>query len=500
MQNQANRLQWAVLLVALRVVGVGIFMMVTLCFAAPSFIAFHTALGAYAASPSLRMITGSISSSPSAGPAGTAITVSGSGWGGTNATPVSFGYQVNAGCSIVADSQSGSLSNGSFSGWFRWPSGTALNTFHVCAMLGNVMEVAGNFTVLSSSPPGVLISPSTLAPNTHATITASNYYPAGTQVNFLWMSGNTTVDNLNSVASNTSGVATLTFTVPNFSISSGSYSINATSGGGQPATLSSSTNFMYNEPVAPPTPTSNPSPTPSPFPSPTLSPTASPMPSPTATATVTATTTATTGATPTIGASPTVPSSQTPASNGTTPGNNSSNTGTPATGSSSKMLLVGGLAVLLIALLVGLIAALLIGRRRKAARAQATAIPPRMPNSPGQVPWTNPQGVFMNNGAMPPVLNNGMPVNNGLPGHTNAASFAPYNPVSGPGMFPPRANNVPPATPNTPIPVPLGAGAVAGNGNATFAFPADPALDAMRRQVQSGLFAAPRPFKDERSQ
>ena len=39
-----------------------------------------------------------------------------------------------------------------------------------------------------------------------------------------------------------------------------------------------------------------------------------------------------------------------------------------------------------------------------------------------------------------------------------------------------------------------------GNANPTIALPADPSLDAMRRQAQAGLFAAPRPFKDERSQ
>src|SRR3984893_8496619 len=302
MQNQANRLQWAVILVALRVVGVGIFVVVTLCFAVLSFIAFHSTSGSYAASASFVVIRGTISSSPSSGPAGTVIAVSGSGWARANGTPVSFGYEVNSSCSLVSDSQSGSLSNGSFSGWFRWPSGTALNTFRVCALLGNVIEASGSFSVLSSSPPGVSISPSTIAPNTHATITASNYYPAGTQVNFLWMSGNTVVDNLITVTSNTSGVAVLTFTVPNFAIASGPYSINANAGGGQPVTLSSSTNFTYHAPVVSPSPTPNPSPT--------LTPTTTPGVTPTAT--VTASATATTGATATAGASPTVVSSQTP--------------------------------------------------------------------------------------------------------------------------------------------------------------------------------------------
>ena len=127
-----------------------------------------------------------------------------------------------------------------------------------------------------------------------------------------------------------------------------------------------------------------------------------------------------------------------------------------------------------------------------------------------------------------------------LPGNPNIASYPLYNPASTPAMFPPQANNMT-AMPMSPMPVPVGAGTVAGNGNAiaptgnpnlmppipqspqppawltnsssggiapgtggninpNIAAPADPSLDAMRRQAQAGLFAAPRPFKDERSQ
>src|SRR5579862_4559127 len=128
MRHHTDCLRWAVLPVALRVVGV-----VTLCVAAMSFLTFYSIPRANATGLS-RIMTGTISSSPSTGPAGTTIRVSGSGWGGTDGTPVSFGYVVNSACSIVGDSQNGSLNNGSFSGWFRWPSGTALNTFRVCAM------------------------------------------------------------------------------------------------------------------------------------------------------------------------------------------------------------------------------------------------------------------------------------------------------------------------------------------------------------------------------
>lgn len=491
MQHYTNRLRWAVLPVALRVVGV-----VTLCVAALSFLAFHSTPRANATDLP-RMITGTISSSPYSGPAGTTISVSGSGWGGTNGTPVSFGYQVYNSCQVVSDSQDGTLNNGGFSGWFRWPSGTALNTFRVCAMLGNVMEVAGSFTVLSSNPAAVSISPTALAPNTQATITASNYYPAGTQVSFLWMSGNTVVENLGSSASNTSGIATLTFSVPKLSIGSGSYSIDASAGGGQPA-LFSSTNFTYTAPGVSPSPTPQPSPSPSPTMTP--SPTTTPTVTPTATASVTAT-----GASPTAGASPTLGNNQTPTTNSTNAGNSGgNNTGTPASGSSNSVLLVGGAAILFGALLAGIVILLLLSRRRKASRTGAKAMPSGLSGNP--TPAFHP-------------------------------AYPPYHPVSGPGMFAPQPGNMP-VMPLTPAPVPVGAGAFAGNGNAvapavnpgmmlsmpapaqppawltnpssngsapagagsappTVSIPADPALDVIRRQAQSGLFVSPRPFKDE---
>lgn len=480
MQKQANCLQWAVISVALRVVGV-----VTLCFVALSFIAFHSTPRAYAAGASQMVVSGSASSSPSTGPAGTTITVNGSGWGVADGTLVTFGYQVSSSCSIVADSQTGTLSSGNFNGWFRWPSGTALNTYRVCAMLGSsVMAVAGSFSVLSPNPPSVSISPSTVSPNNQATITANNYYPAGTQVNFAWMSGNTVIDNLHSATSNTSGIATLTFTVPKFSIASGSYSINASVGSAQPPALFSSTNFTYHAPVVPPSPTPNPSPTSPPTPTPTQG--------VTPTVTTTASATATTGTTPTVSASPTA-SSQTPVTNGGTASgsNGGSNTGTPTSSSSNALLVGAGVAVLIGLLLVGVVAAMLISRRRKAVRAQAKVIPPKLPISAGQVPWSNPQGVFMNNAAMAPTVANipPLPVGVGVPaGNGNGNGYNNgISPIGNPNsLLPPQ----PPAWLTTP---PSGGSAPAGT------VPADPTLDSMRRQAQAGLFAAPRPFKDERS-
>ena len=534
MQHHTNHVRWAALPVALRVVGV-----VAFCAAALTFLMFHAAPRATASGLSA-MITGTISSSPSTGPVGTTISVSGSGWGGTDGTPVTFGYEVNSGgntvCQIVSDAQNGSLNGGSFSGWFRWPTGTALNTFSVCAMLGNVMEVADSFSVLSSSPPAVSISPSTLAPGTQATITASNYYPAGTQVDFLWVIGNTVIENLNSATSDTNGQAILTFTVPKPSISSGQYTVNATTGG-QPPALFSSTNFTYTAPTVSPSPTPTHRPSPTVTATPGVTPTTTPTVTPTAAASVTAT-----GATPTAGASPTVGNSQTPTTNGTHTGNNNgTNTGTPTSGSSHNLLLIGGVAVLGGALLAGIVLLLLLMRRRKAARPVAKVIPPRVPGSPGQMPWVNPQnppGFPVQNGAIPSPFN----TNNGLPGNP---LYPPYAQVAGAGVFAPQPGSKL-ALPITPAPMPVGAG-VAGNGNApapaanpgamppmfqnspqplqpptwltsppsygngsvptagwntppNMPISADPALDAMRRQAQSGLFVSPRPFKDERSQ
>lgn len=514
MQHHSKRLRGAVFPVAWRVVGV-----VALCVAALSLLVFRSIPHARAMGLS-RMITGTISSSPASGPVGTTISVSGSGWGGTDGTPVSFGYMVNSSCSIVADSQNGSLSGGNFSGWFRWPSGTALYTYSVCAMIGNTLAVAGNFTVLSFSPPAVSISPSRLVPNAQATITATNYYPAGTPVHFYWMSGNTIVENLYSVASNTSGVAVLTFIVPKLSIANGSYTINASADGGQPGTLFSSVNFTYAAPGVSPSPTPRPSPTTTPAVTPTT--TTTPAATPTTRTSATVTT-----ASPTAGVSPTVGNGQTPTTSGTNSGNNgNTNTGTSTASSPDNFLLIAGMAVLSGALLAG-VALLLLFRRRRKAAARAKMMPPRRPASPAQAPLFNqyyPQSVPLYNGAMLPPLNNAPPLNGSLPGNANPLSYPSYNPLPAPTMFAPRPGTMS-AVPLTPAPVPVAAGAWEGNGNAvapvanpaTGAMPptlppplptlsqppawlSDPALDAMRRQAQSGLFVAPRPFKDKRSQ
>ncbi|HLX57987.1 MAG TPA: transmembrane domain-containing protein [Ktedonobacteraceae bacterium] len=496
MQNQAHRMRAALVRVALRVVGVA-----SLCFVALSLLALHSAASTYATS-GLLSADGTVMNSPYSGPVGATIAVSGSGWTDeANGTMVSFGYMVGSDCFIVTDAQNGTFQNSAFSGWFRWPEGTALGTYRVCAVFGKTTALAGRYTVLSSSPPGVTISPSTLSTNQPATITASNYFPAGTQVNFLWVtSNNTVVDILNSSFSDVGGVATMNFTTPNnMSIASGSYLIQAYAGSGQPPTLFASTNFTYNIATAQPSPT----------PDPASSPSATPSPAPTQNATITTTpttqasATAAAGATPTAGPTQTVGSNQTPTSNGVPSGNNGgSSTGGSTTSSSNTLLLVAGVVGVLALLIAGLVLASILRRRRKATWRQMTGIPPSLPNSAATLPWANPQGVFMNNGNMPSNMSNG------AMGNPNAGTYMPYAPYSGPGMAAPQANNMP-VMANSPMKStmpawlatsPSGRATPGAAGNGTMVAPDDPALDAMRRQAQSGLFVTPRSFKDERSQ
>ncbi|HEV2579243.1 MAG TPA: hypothetical protein VGT44_00205, partial [Ktedonobacteraceae bacterium] len=186
---------------------------------------------------------GTISSSPASGPVGTTITVSGSGWSQPDGTPVYFGYLVNSTCSLVSDSQNGSLSGGAFSGWMRWPLGTPANVYTVCAIISGDSQTldAGSFTVLSTSAPAVSITPASLQENQQATITATNFVPPGSSINFFWtLTNGSIVQSLGSAISNGVGTALLTFTVPIMPLNSGSYLIQSQSGAGQPPPYSAS--------------------------------------------------------------------------------------------------------------------------------------------------------------------------------------------------------------------------------------------------------------------
>src|SRR5260221_1741657 len=269
------------------------------CLAVLLFSALHFILPAHA---SRAIVKASVTSSPSSGPVGTTITVSGSGWTEPDGTQVFIGYMTNSSCLTVTDSQTGTLTGGNFSGWFHWPQGTPLGTYPVCADDGTTTGIDNSFTLLSESAAQIYISPTILTKGQQATITGSNFFPAGTTVQLFWETANGKVDfELNPAVSNNNGNIVRTFTVPATTLPGGSYMLKAIVGGGQPPTLRASATCTYKAPVHRPTAIPRPPPAPNrPLP---------PQPSPTAAATPTLTTTA----------SPTAPAATQTSNTGQTP-------------------------------------------------------------------------------------------------------------------------------------------------------------------------------------
>lgn len=416
-------------------------------------------------------ITGSVVSSPSSGPVGATIAISGSGLSDPDGEQVTFGYMIASYCSTVPDSQAGTLHGGSFSGWLRWPSGTPLGTYTICATFGATTATANNYTVLSESAPQVSISPSILTAGTQATIAGSNYFPAGTTVQLFWETVNGSVQSgLSSTISNSNGSISRTFVVPAMSLASGSYKIVALVGGGQPPTLSSSATFTYNAPAPTPTPTPSPTPSPSPDPTPTqhvsLTATATPAATPITTPTI--------GSTQTTGL-PNTNTGQTPPSSTTTVLNMPTNI----------LLIVGGAGFL--ALLTAILIVMLLIRRKKARSKRVL----REVGSPtnGLVPWQNQQ-----NGNITPA-NTPFPMNN-IPN-----TFVPPWPVqsaNGEIISPPHLGIQ--STPLSPQQLQVSPyvhllqqpdrGSTGLVNNGTIA-PNDPNFEAIKRQAQMGLFAIP---------
>ncbi|HLI68341.1 MAG TPA: hypothetical protein VKV19_01165 [Ktedonobacteraceae bacterium] len=213
-------------------------------------------------------VGGTFSSSPSQGPVGAVIVVNGSGVNLPDGTQVDFGYIADfPTCTAATDSQPGVVHDGAFSGWFRWPSGTGTGTFMLCAAAAGSNQPfflrGASYDVLSASAPHVSLAPATLDAGKQATVSGTNFLPGGTRVNLAWKApGGGQSISLGSVASDETGAFTQTFTVPSKS-STGTYTLVATAGSGQPPTLSASTSVPVNgiTIVAVPTPTAQPSPT-----------------------------------------------------------------------------------------------------------------------------------------------------------------------------------------------------------------------------------------------
>jgi hypothetical protein len=207
-----------------------------------------------------------LTSSPSQGPVGAVIVVTGSGMPSPDGTQIDLGYSTDfSNCNAATDSQPGIVQNHAFSGWFRWPTGTGTGNFEVCASVhgSNSPFFAGMYQVLSATPPQISIAPTIPSAGKQATITGANFLPAGTSVKLVWPAANGLPSTLlATVTSDNNGAFTQAITVPAHAIT-GTYSVEALAGSGQPPTMSAATTFHVNGIVitAVPTPTPTASPT-----------------------------------------------------------------------------------------------------------------------------------------------------------------------------------------------------------------------------------------------
>lgn len=201
--------------------------------------------------------------SPTSGPVGAVITVSGSGVFFSDGTQIKLGYTLNnRTCNLVAG-QLGIVNNGAFRGWFRWPASTGTGTFGVCASANTFTFQVGNYQVLSASAPRIVVAPTTPRAGRQATVSGAHFLPGGTGVSLIWRSVNGGQSiSLGAASSSASGAFTYAFTVP-ARASTGSYILTALVGNGTPATLSATTTFHVEgiTIAAVPTPTVYPSPT-----------------------------------------------------------------------------------------------------------------------------------------------------------------------------------------------------------------------------------------------
>jgi hypothetical protein len=411
---------------------------------------------------------------------GAIIAISGSGLPGPDGEQVSFGYMIATYCYIVPDSQTGTLQSGSFSGWFRWPNGTPLGTYMVCATFGNTTVQASNYTVQSKSPPQISISPAKLTAGTQATITGSNFYPAGSTVQLSWETVNGSVNfGISSAISNSNGSFSRTFLVPATTLASGSYKIVAVAGGGQPPTLSSSTTLTYNAPV----------PTPSPSPSPKPTPTPDPIPTRPLSPTVTAPVVSSPVVTPTLGSTPSTRSLNT--NTGQTPTSSAITSSLPST---RVILLVGGASFLALSTVILFIVLL---ARRKKARSKRKIGELESPAN-GLVTWQDGQIGNAVPGNMPIPMNNALnspmptwlvpPINDGS---TGSPPLGMQSTPSSPQQFQ--------ISPYIHLLHPPDRGSMGHGIEYNTSALNDPDIEAIKKQAQLGLFAIPGQRRDEES-
>jgi hypothetical protein len=393
------------------------------------------------------IISGSVSSSPSSGPVGAIISISGTGWPDPNGEQVNFGYMIASNCLTVPDSQKKIFQSGSFSGWLRLPNGTPLGIYSICAIFGSTTAIANDYTVLSESSPQINISPSKLTMGQRTRITGSNYFPAGTTVQLFWETTNgRVVLTLKPVISNSKGFISRTFIIPTpTTVSSGSYKIVAKVVGDHQPNSSSSATFSYNTPTPSPTPTSTRPPTPQP----TSNPTPMQHLSPTAVATPIVT--------PTIATTTPVRSQNT----------HTETSNTPITNQPLRNVLIGS-AIGLLALLATILIIMLMFRRKKA---HSIHLKDTLgPTQSGPMIWQNNQTGSSLVNSIPYPTNN-----NSISASPRQLQISPYIHLLQQEDVGSTARITDPAK-------------MATN---------DPDIESIKRQVQIGLFATPGTRRDD---
>jgi len=227
---------------------------------APLFLASFTPVFAAPLSPAKN----TFAASPTQGPVGAVIVVSGNEVFFSDGTRVDLGYTVDdKTCTIVGGGRTGVVQDGSFRGWFRWPAGTGTGSFGVCATANAFTFKVGSYQVLSASVPRISMTRPSLQAGKQATVSGAHFLPGGTRVNLIWRStlgGQSIV--LATAISSGSGAFSRSFIVPARS-STGSYVLSAIVGSGSPPTLSASTTSHVDgiTIVAAPTPDAHISPT-----------------------------------------------------------------------------------------------------------------------------------------------------------------------------------------------------------------------------------------------
>ncbi len=409
-----------------RTVSIGA--VLVLCFAA---LLFASLLQSRAAPTYAQMfIPNTAMSSPTSGPVGTVIDVTGTIGGGTPpsiGTPVIFGYSTKIDCSgmNVAPSSSHPMlqANGSFSGWFSWPGGAEVNVqYYVCAQANNVMVAASGFEVLSTSPPSVSVDHSSYNIGDTMVITGNDFYTSS-QVTLTLesTSGNNTLI-LSKTPADFQGFLNVNIKAPSDII--GTVEIVATVGSGTPPTLKATSDqfTIHNKKTKA---SAAPTPTPKPTPTHTATPTAVGTATPTPAAAATATPTLAAQANPTTAPSPTVAPTPTQAPVATTTTNNTffSNL------LSGKVPFVLGIGLGMV-LSVGILFVggwLLLHRPRK-----PTPLPYVSPN--GLPPWMRSPDPYMQRS---PMMNGGSPFDDQYPagdgGYAPGPNYGPQQvPYNGP--------------------------------------------------------------------